>query len=373
MNSSPQRTKIECVDLFCGAGGLTRGLIDSGISVVAGIDTDPACAHPYAENHPGVAFHQRDVTTLRADELRRWYGPKSVRVLAGCAPCQPFSTYSNRYATVGTQRWRLLYQFGRLVDESSPDIVTMENVPTVVRHSIFHEFVKTLQNSGYHVWHSVVDCADYGLPQRRRRTVLLASRFGPVELRPSREVKRRTVDDVLRSLPPVRHGSASKDDPLHAAATLSPLNLARINASKPGGSWREWPAHLVAECHRRTTGSKYPSVYGRMKPDEPAPTLTTQFYGFGSGRFGHPRQARALSLREGAILQGFPVDYSFLPSGGRVHFKILGRLIGNAVPVDLGRAIGEAIVEHVQAHLGGTSGSSVRRARVKQKPKRVHA
>ena len=113
--------------------------------------------------------------------------------------------------------------------------------------------------------------------------------------------------------------------------------------------------HLVAICHTKSTGKKYPAVYGRMKYDEPAPTLTTQFYGFGSGRFGHPTQARGLSLREGALLQGFPKDYSFVPEDQPVRFKALGRMIGNAVPVDLGRVIGQSIIEHVKQSLGGSA------------------
>jgi DNA (cytosine-5)-methyltransferase 1 len=133
---------------------------------------------------------------------------------------------------------------------------------------------------------------------------------------------------------------------------LSKLNLARIKASRPGGSWRDWPQHLVADCHRRSTGKSYPGVYGRMEWNEPSPTLTTQFYGFGSGRFGHPSQARGLSLREGAILQGFPQDYSFVPPGRTVQFKVLGRLIGNAVPVELGRVIGESILSHLKKYVG---------------------
>lgn len=134
---------------------------------------------------------------------------------------------------------------------------------------------------------------------------------------------------------------------LHAASKLSDLNLERIRASRPGGTWRDWPEHLVADCHRRETGRTYPGVYGRMEWDEPAPTLTTQFYGFGNGRFGHPEQDRAISLREGAILQGFPKSYSFLPDGAPVHFKTLGRMIGNAVPVTLGEVIGRSIAAHL--------------------------
>jgi DNA (cytosine-5)-methyltransferase 1 len=349
---------VVCVDLFCGAGGLTHGLIEAGVRVVAGIDSDEACRHPYEANHEGVAFHRNDVADLQQSEVEQWFGEGSVRVLAGCAPCQPFSSYSNRYDTIGTDRWRLLNHFGRLVKRIEPDIVTMENVPTVTRHGVFDDFVGTLERRGYDVWYDVIDCADYGLPQRRRRTVLLASLHGKIELRARRTAEAKAVEDVLRGLAILRHGGTDPADRLHTSARLSPLNLERIKASKPGGSWRDWPRHLVADCHRRNTGRKYPSVYGRMRWDEPAPTLTTQFYGFGSGRFGHPSQARGLSLREGAILQGFPQDYSFVPEGEAIHFKVLGRLIGNAVPVDLGRAIGESIIEHVKKHVNHPSPST---------------
>jgi DNA (cytosine-5)-methyltransferase 1 len=356
--TEPPRPEVVCVDLFCGAGGLTRGLLDAGVRVVAGIDFDKACEYPYTANHKGVAFYERDVAKLEAPEVESLFSNAAVRVLAGCAPCQPFSSYSQRYETVGTERWGLLNHFARLVEEIEPDIVTMENVPTVTKHRVFHDFVSTLKNQGYDVWYEVVDCTKYGLPQRRRRTVLLASLHGPIRLHQPGTSKPRTVEDVLKRLPVLRHGCADKKDPLHTAPTLSPLNLERINASKPGGSWRDWPAHLVAKCHRKDTGKTYPGVYGRMKWDEPAPTLTTQFFGFGNGRFGHPSQARGLSLREGAILQGFPQDYSFVPEGEPVQFKTLGRLIGNAVPVDLGRVIGEAIIEHVRAHVDDPSSAA---------------
>ena len=205
-----------------------------------------------------------------------------------------------------------------------------------------------LKRHGYQVWCEVVDCADYGLPQRRRRTVLLASRHGFIRLHAPRSATLKTVEDALKGLPRLQQGHSNRVDALHTASGLSPLNLARIRASKPGGTWRDWPKELVAECHRKRTGKTYPGVYGRMKWNEPAPTLTTQFYGFGNGRFGHPSQSRGLSLREGAILQGFPNDYSFVPEGEPIHFKVLGRLIGNAVPVDLGRVIGESILEHLR-------------------------
>jgi len=356
----PKRDVV-CVDLFCGAGGLTHGLIEAGVRVVAGVDSDEACEYPYRANHEGIAFHRRDIATLAASEVQRWFNGAHVRVLAGCAPCQPFSSYSQRYDTVGTERWGLLHQFARLVREVRPDIVTMENVSTVTKHSVFDDFVATLEDNDYEVWFKVIDCAEYGLPQRRRRTVLLASLHGKIKLRPPRASESKTVEEVLKRLPVLRHGKSNEDDPLHMASRLSKLNYERIQASKPGGSWRDWPKHLIAKCHLKKTGKTYPSVYGRMKWKEPAPTLTTQFYGFGSGRFGHPSQARGLSLREGAILQGFPQDYAFVANGEPIQFKVLGRLIGNAVPVNLGRVIGESIIEHVKTHVGQPSSSTTQR------------
>jgi DNA (cytosine-5)-methyltransferase 1 len=345
---------VVCVDLFCGAGGLTHGLMSAGVKVRAGVDFEEACRHPYEANHDGVEFHRADVAELEASTIAEWFGASKVRVLAGCAPCQPFSTYALRYQKEegfdDDRRWSLLAHFGRLVEQLLPDIVTMENVPTVTRHSVFRDFKGTLERLGYEVWVEVIDCAKYGLPQRRNRTVLLASRYGQIKLREPIARETRTVEDVIRDLPVLRHGGADKHDRLHTASRLSELNYERIQHSKPGGSWRDWPRHLVARCHTKRTGRKYPAVYGRMRYDEPAPTLTTQFYGFGNGRFGHPTQARGLSLREGALLQGFPKNYSFIPDDQPIKFKALGRMIGNAVPVDLGRVIGESIIEHVREH-----------------------
>lgn len=343
-----------CVDLFCGAGGLTTGLIGAGVNVVAGVDFDEACRYPYEANHEGIKFFSTDVAALCGSTVRKWYGDAMVRVLAGCAPCQPFSSYAHRYRkgekTDEDDRWSLLDHFGRLVGESMPDIVTMENVPAVIKHSVFTNFDSTLKQLGYKVWFDVIDCARFGLPQRRHRTVLLASRHGEIKLRESVASEVRTVQDVIKGLPVLRHGGADKTDRLHTASCLSELNYKRITVSKPGGTWRDWPAELRADCHKKKSGKTYPSVYGRMTWDEPAPTLTTQFYGFGNGRFGHPTQRRGLSLREGAILQGFPKDYKFIPDDAEIQFKALGRMIGNAVPVDLGRVIGESIIEHVVQH-----------------------
>ncbi|RDS82238.1 DNA cytosine methyltransferase [Dyella monticola] len=341
-------TKIACVDLFCGAGGLTHGFILEGLPVVAGIDLDPACRFPYEANNGSARFVERDISKVTADEIKGLFGKAKMTILAGCAPCQPFSTYAQRYEVDGKDgKWGLLYQFARLAKGSMPDVITMENVPTVAQHEVFHDFVGKLKRLGYNVWFDVVDSSLYGVPQTRRRMVLLASRHGDIKLIAPTHEKPKTVRQAIGRLRALGAGESAPRDRLHVASTLSKVNLRRIRASKAGGTWRDWPKDLVADCHRVESGRTYPGVYGRMEWNKPAPTMTTQCYGFGNGRFGHPEQDRAISLREAAILQSFPRDYAFVPKNGDIYFKILGRLIGNAVPVDLGRAIARSIKQHL--------------------------
>lgn len=339
--------KISCVDLFCGAGGLTHGFMLEGVPVVAGIDLDPACRFPYeANNH--ARFVERDISKVTATELNELFGKAKGKILAGCAPCQPFSTYAQRYELDGKDgKWGLLYHFARLAEETGPDIITMENVPTVAKHTVFRDFVDTIARLGYNVWFDVVDSSKYGVPQMRRRMVLLASKHGEIKMIEPARVKPKTVRQAIGHLRVLRAGETAPRDRLHVTSTLSDKNLQRIKASKPGGTWRDWPKHLVADCHLAESGRTYPGVYGRMEWDKPAPTMTTQCYGFGNGRFGHPEQNRAISLREAAVLQSFPRNYAFLPKDGEVCFKQLGRLIGNAVPVKLGRAIAKSIRVHL--------------------------
>jgi len=340
-------TTVSCIDLFCGAGGLTHGFVLEGVPVVAGIDMDPACRFPYEANNR-AKFLERDIRTITAEDLKALFGDADLSILAGCAPCQPFSTYAQRYDLDGKDgKWGLLYEFARLAKGASPDVITMENVPTIVKHAVFHDFVATLKRLGYSLWFDVVDSSSYGVPQMRRRMVLLASKHGDIHMIKPTHAKPKSVRQVIGRLRSLHAGEAAPRDKLHVTAKLSERNLQRIRVSKPGGTWRDWPDHLVADCHRAESGRSYPGVYGRMEWDKPAPTMTTQCFGFGNGRFGHPEQDRGISLREAAILQSFPRKYAFVPADGQVSFKVLGRLIGNAVPVDLGRAIARSINSHL--------------------------
>ena len=209
---------------------------------------------------------------------------------------------------------------------------------------LFKDFVSTLEGLNYIVNYQVVNVANYGVPQRRKRLILLASRRKEIKLIDATHQKHLTVRDAIGSLPRISAGEANENDRLHISPALSPINLERIQHSVPGGTWRDWPERLVLNCHKKEGGKTYASVYGRMKWDDLSPTITTQFIGYGTGRFGHPEQDRAITLREGAILQSFPPDYQFSPSNVEVPIRKIARHIGNAVPPRLGEVIGESII-----------------------------
>jgi len=345
--------RISAIDIFCGIGGLSYGLKKANISILAGIDLDETCRYAYEQNVK-AEFVIKDISQVQGEKLneRYWSVGNQVKILAGCAPCQPFSTHSNKIKNKNQmQKWRLISEFMRLVEEASPDIVTMENVPNLAKQKIFNDFVFSLERKGYYISYSNVYCPDYGIAQTRTRLVLLASRFGKIELIPktTEKDKYKTVKETIGELEQICAGQTSRKDPLHRACSFTNINITRIKQSKPGGTWRDWDESLLLPCHKKETGKTYPSVYGRMSWDEPSPTITTQFYNYGTGRFGHPEQDRALSLREGALLQTFPIDYEFIdPRNYGISIKRLGIHIGNAVPVKLAEVIGKSIIRHVE-------------------------
>jgi DNA (cytosine-5)-methyltransferase 1 len=337
------------VDLFCGAGGLSYGFRQAGFDVVAGLDIDEDCRYAFEHNNK-APFIRRDVSKLTAKEVNALFVPGKPRILVGCAPCQPFSTYNQKN---DDPKWQLLTLFGKLVEQVRPDVLSMENVPQLLKFkdgAIFDEFVAILKKAKYHVTWDVLYGPDFGMAQTRSRLVLVASRLGEIALpQPTHKGNHRTVRQEIGKLSPLVHGGIDGRDPLHRASRLSSMNAKRIAAAKPGGTWRDWDPELVAACHQVETGKGYASVYGRMEWSAPSPTITTQFFGFGNGRFGHPEQDRGLSLREGALLQGFPRDYQFVEPGKPIQFKKVGRLIGNAVPVKLANAIAKAVRTHLEA------------------------
>ncbi|MFZ4456244.1 MAG: DNA cytosine methyltransferase [Bacteroidales bacterium] len=341
---------ISAIDLFCGIGGLSFGLRKAGLNVKAGIDQDLSCSYAYTKNN-NADFIGDDISKIQGQDLIDLYwNNDEIRVLVGCAPCQPFSTHSNKIkGKENGDKWNLINQFKRLIKETNPMVVSMENVPNLSNKEIFNEFISFLKESNYFVSYSNIFCPDYGIPQKRRRLVLLASRLGEIKIINKTHTPNNyiPISNIISHLPMVNAGEKSNEDPLHYPLNLSSKNLERMISSKPNGTWKDWDESLRLKCHNKASGKTYTSVYGRMSWDEPSPTITTQFYNFGTGRFGHPEQNRALTIREAALLQTFPKDYIFYEDEKDISFKKLGTHIGNAVPVDLGYIIGKSIIENI--------------------------
>ncbi len=347
MNKKESRP-IEVIDLFSGIGGLTYGLNKAGAKVIAGIDNDATCKYAFEKNN-GARFIWADISKYDFGEAKKLYSANSVKVLVGCAPCQPFSSHAFKQRSKGRdKRWNLLDHFVRGIETIQPDIVSMENVPGVMETDVFKNFVAKLEELKYKVDYKVVYAPNYGVPQNRRRLILLASRLGEIKVPKETHSKGNyvTVRDIIMALPKIAAGEKSESDPLHQSKKLEPINISRIKQSKQGGSWRDWDKKLLPNCYKKESGKTYMSVYGRMSWDDVSPTITTQFGSYGSGRFGHPEQDRALSLREGALLQTFPRDYEF----GNLPIGQISRHIGNAVPPQLGIVVGGAIKKHLQEY-----------------------
>jgi len=342
------KISAKAFDLFCGIGGLSYGLQMAGIPVAAGLDIDSTCRYAYEENCRTRFIHS-DIERCNYSDISSHFDSAGYRILVGCAPCQPFSTHTSKIKkNEKDSRWNLISEFLRLITEGRPEVVSMENVPALRNKEIYRGFRNALKRLGYWVTDGVVSCEDFGVPQRRRRLVLLASLLGDIGL-PEKSVDNPvSVREAIGHLRKLSHGNTSPMDYMHVCRKLSPINLKRIRASVAGGTWKDWPEELLPDCYRKSSGETYSSVYGRMSWDKPSPTLTTQFYSYGTGRFGHPEQNRALSLREGAILQTFPEDYKFSPLGKRPFLSTIGRHIGNAVPPLLASAIGKSIMDHLE-------------------------
>ena len=341
------------IDLFCGVGGLSHGFIQEDFNVLAGIDIDETCRFAFEENNKSE-FIAKSITDISAQEINRIYGENTdLKILVGCAPCQNFSSYMFKDKDKDSNKWKLLYEFSRLINEVQPDIVSMENVAQLINFKkapVFEDFVSNLKSLGYYVHYEVVNCPDYGIPQNRKRLILLASKFGEIKLIPKTHNRDSyvTVKDAIGELPFIKDGEKDINDPIHFSRKLTPKNKKRIEATPYGGSWKDWNEDLRLECHKKETGKSFPSVYGRMVWEKPSPTMTTQCIGYGNGRFGHPVQDRAISLREAALLQTFPLDYKFVKNDQDYNSTILARQIGNAVPVKLGQVVAKSVKEHLK-------------------------
>jgi DNA (cytosine-5)-methyltransferase 1 len=347
---------ISVCDFFSGCGGTSAGLKQAGMRIILGLDIDPDAASTFRHNFPQASFVQRDISKMRPNSLSAIIDPlreKGPVLFSGCAPCQPFSKQNGRRNKTD-ERIPLLKHFGRFVRYFRPEFVLVENVPGLQVLSWepgpLPQFTALLKRLGYEFITATIDCCDYGVPQKRSRFVLLASSIGLIKL-PQKShgpgtpsLRFSTVADWISDLPALEAGGECTSVINHRAANLSSLNLTRIRATPPGGSRRDWPVELALNCHMG--GHKgHTDVYGRLRADQPASALTTRCISLSNGRFGHPTQHRAISIREAASLQTF--DRSFVFKGS---LNSMARQIGNAVPVLLAKCLGESFVKCARAH-----------------------
>ncbi len=331
------------VDLYSGCGGVTAALRAQHFKVVAAVDNDPLAAQTYRLNNKNTHFYEMDIRDVKPKEIRtKHLGNTDLDVLVVCSPCQPFSNQNkNRGADA---RSELILQATRFARILNPKIIFFENVPGIARKetsSVLTKLRDDLNQLGYNLNEpQTIDMADYGVPQRRRRCVLFATRPGYTMELPAPltvEGHRRTVRMAIGDLNPLRSGSKSKKDPLHFARDHQPIALNRMaSIKKNGGDRFSLPLELELECHKGKTG--YPDVYGRMWWDRVAPTLTTGCTDVTRGRYMHPTQNRAISLREAARLQTFPDTYIFEGNSGQIATQI-----GNAVPPAFIEAVAPAL------------------------------
>jgi len=359
------RWSLSAVEIFAGGGGLAVGLRDAGFRTVAAVEVEINAAATFKANHPQVQVFQQDVRTVKGKTLLKLAGG-TVDVLAACPPCQGFSSLTSKWRH-SDPRNELISEVARLAEEMKPRAVMVENVPGLAEKGkvLFNDLLARLESAGYLCDWSILQVADYGVPQKRRRLVLLAglgfridmpkpthSRTGAGEL-----LFWRTVGSAIRGLG--RAVSFADSHKLggpqnlnwHVVRQISPENKLRLRHAKPGAVWTKLPEELRPPCHRGSYDG-FTNVYGRMRWDEPSPTITAGCTTLSKGRFGHPSQNRTISLREAALLQTFPADYHFETQ----HFERVCEIVGNALPCVFAKAVAgavaKALYEHSQESLG---------------------
>lgn len=334
----------------------------AGFDVELGIDIDPQASETYKANFPDAAFIFDDIRNVTVERVANSIAFKSADglLLSACAPCQPFSQ-QNKYKNENDERISLLDETHRFVSALLPEYIMLENVPGIQKidgskESPFTRFISLLDSLNYEYVYFVANAEKYGVPQRRKRFVLLASLLGPISIpEQTHDIEGspvRTVRDFIDGYTRIEAGEVDKLDELHRAAELTELNLRRIKNTPEGGDRRNWPEELINECHKDYTG--HTDTYGRMSWDKPAPTLTTKCNSYSNGRFGHPdiTQHRAISIREASRLQTFPTDYKF-----KGAINAMAKQIGNAVPCELARQFGLHCIKHYEViKEGGSNG-----------------
>jgi len=340
--------KYTAIDLFCGAGGLTCGLKQAGFSVLAGVELQEIAAETYSKNHGKTLLLNQDICNLSPYSVMEALelNPGELSLLAGCPPCQGFSSLRTRKksASVNDARNDLIFEFLRWVKAFKPHCIMLENVPALAKDARIEITITHLKELGYFFDKNslrIENIADYGVPQRRFRMILMASRYGSIEP-PNAISKKMTVKEAIADLP--RAGNSG--DPLHDMPEVRTEKTKKLISLIPknGGSRSDLPKEYWLECHKRYPDG-FKDVYGRMRWDDIAPTITGGCHNPSKGRFLHPEEDRAITLREAALLQTFPKDYYFSLKRGKDSVALM---IGNALPPRFIFQQGKALADHLE-------------------------
>ena len=348
---------LTAVDIFAGAGGLTVGLKRSGFRVVAAVEREAHSFATHKANHPEVKCLKQDIATVSGAALQQFAGTERIDLLAGCPPCQGFTSLTAKYKQEDPRN-TLILEMARLAEAIQPRAILMENVPGMTQKGgpLYDQLRSRLQALGYRLTEGVLQVADYGVPQLRRRFVLLGGRGFEIALpdathsgAPTGDLAPwRTVRDAIEDMPEPpglasakARGHVERTD-WHVVRDLSPKNIDRIRSARAGATWIHIPEHLRPDCHRNGYVG-FTNVYGRMEWDRPSPTITGGCTTFSKGRFGHPTADRTISVREAALLQTFPSDYRF----DTPYMDYVCSMIGNALPCIFAEALSRTCVEQL--------------------------
>jgi DNA (cytosine-5)-methyltransferase 1 len=358
--SPPEPPPLTAIDIFAGGGGLTVGMKRTGFAVVGAVEIEKHAFSTYKTNHPEVCAFRQDIRTVSGKVFLRLSPSRRIDLLAGCPPCQGFSSLTNKYAKEDPRN-RLILEMSRLITEIQPRAVMMENVPGLASKGkpLFDQFLVALSASGYIYDYAILQVADYGVPQSRRRLVLLAGKGMRISMPEithgprshTQQKQYRSIRTVIAGMPsPVTlQDSLLQGGPQvfnwHVVRNLSDRNKVRLSYAKQGKTWKGIPEEVRPACHKSESAG-FQNVYGRMSWEQPSPTITGGCTTFSKGRFGHPDENRTISVREAALLQTFPPDYVI----DTPYMDHACDIIGNALPCDFAEIMARQVYRKLQEH-----------------------
>ena len=339
--------EMNCIDLFAGCGGLSEGLKQAGFRTVAACEIDPIAVATYKLNHPDVTVFEQDIRKLNPSEIKKLLKGEPLHLLAGCPPCQGFSSLRrlNRIKSVRDNRNSLVEEYYRFVRVLKPLTIMMENVPGLRNYFKFEDMVNKLERLGYELDIDVVNVADYGVPQRRKRLILVGSMLDKINIAPKINLK-RTVKMCIGAIESIK----KTKDPLHKlVATHSEKIIKMIKKiPKDGGSRTDLPKRFILNCHKKPNVG-FNDVYGRLKWNDYSSTITGGCLNPSKGRFLHPTKNRCISAREAALLQTFPRRYKFAKNASKTEIALM---IGNALPPEFCKQQSINILKHLNIYYG---------------------